>query len=176
MLFKSLWEKDMRKTPVLLVTLFLLLQSHSFASDKIPEIPVSKQSGTSFEKDINLKKTVFSFLYYESCDSSKDRNYKGMYGLLSRHYLSENFPHVNSALEYEQDMKDNDETYHLVYLMVENVIYINKDKVKIKVKFESGNEGVLQIMEEDIFFILENGLWKYEGLDIESSKVIETIE
>ncbi|NLD37202.1 MAG: hypothetical protein GX654_10065 [Desulfatiglans sp.] len=166
----------MRKTILLLVTIFLLIQSHSFAADKIPEIPVSKQSGISFEKDINLKKTVLNFLYYESCDSSKERDYKGMYGLLSRNYLSENFPHVNSALEYDKEMKDINEIYHLVYLMVENVVFIKKDKVKIKVKFESGDEGVLQIMEEDIFFILENGLWKYEGVDIESSKVIETIE
>jgi hypothetical protein len=172
----------MNKIILLLISILLLFLSFSYASRaqlnkglKIPEYPVSKQSKAVFEKDINLKNSVFKFLYYDSCDSSKARDYKGMYTMLSRSYLK-NFPNVKTAIEYENYMESHDEIYHLVYLMVENVEYTQKDRVKIKVKFESGNEGVLQIMEEEIFFKIENGLWKYDGSAVGSLKVIETLE
>jgi hypothetical protein len=172
----------MNKT-ILLFIIFLLFQTLSYAAQetrnneiKIPDFPASKQSKAAFEKDINLKNSVFKFLYYDSCDRSKKRDYKGMYGMLSRSYLSENFPNIKSALDYEKDMEGRDETYHLVYLMVESVKYTQPDKAKIKVKFESGNEGVLEIMEEENFFILENGVWKYEGLDLQSLKTLQTLE
>ena len=58
----------MNKTILLLAVIFLLFPSLSYAAKeqasnelKIPEYPVSKQSKSAFEKDINLKNSVFSF-------------------------------------------------------------------------------------------------------------------
>jgi hypothetical protein len=177
------WEKEMNKTILLFAFIFILFPSLPYAAQeqlnnelKIPEYPASKQSKAAFEKDINLKKSVFIFFYYDSCDGSKGRDYKGMYAMLSKSYLSKNFPNIKSALDYEKDMERSDETYHLVYLMVENVKYTQNDKAKIKVKFESGNEGALEIMEKEIFFTIENGLWKYDGSDLQSLKALKTSE
>lgn len=173
----------MNKTILFFASIFLFFPSLFYAAQeqsnnklKIPEYPISKQSKAAFEKDKNLRNSVFKFLHYDSCDSSKKRNYKGMYAILSQSYLSKNFPNIKSALDYEKDMERSDETYHLVYLMVENVKYTQNDKAKIKVKFESGNEGVLKIMEKEMFFTIENGLWKYDGSDLRSLKVLETLK
>ena len=97
-----------------------------------------------------------------------------MYNLLSDEYLSKYFPKIKSAKEYETDMEKHSEIYHTVYLMIENIEHIKNDEVKIKLLVESGNEGVLQKLEEFIFFKKEKSSWKYNGTDAQSMKILET--
>ncbi|MFC1824451.1 hypothetical protein ACFL9T_17210 [Thermodesulfobacteriota bacterium] len=166
--------------PLICMIMFLPLFSHAAQDQlkeesKIPEFPVSEQSRAVFEKDTILKNSVFKFLYYDSCGKGKARDYKGSYTMLSKDYLSKHFPKIKSAAEYEKDMENSDEIYHHVILMIERVDYIKNDMAKIKLQFEAGNEGVLQKMEAVIFFVKEQGIWKYHGINVSSLKVLETL-
>ncbi len=138
--------------------------------------PISEKCNSSLNKDPNLKSALFKWLYYTSCGKGKPQDYRNMYLMLSQEYLGKYFPNIKSAPAYEQEMENHSEIYHTVYLLVEDVEYIKNDIVKVKLLFESGNEGVLQKMEEVIFFKKEKGSWKYNDIDVDSLKVIETIE
>ena len=73
-------------------------------------------------------------------------------------------------------MIDRSEIYHLIYLSIDRINFVKKSEVEIKFTFESGNEGVLDKMEEIIYFKLENQNWMYNGFNPQSLKVIETIK
>ncbi len=142
----------------------------------MPRITVSEQSKNILEEQQALRTNIIKFLYYDSLGHGKDRDYRGMYSLLSQKYLSENFPDVKSADEYVDDMENYDEIYHHVYLLIERIDFVQKDIAKIKLQLETASEGDLQIMEEEIFFRNEGGSWKYDGIDLESLKTIKMLE
>jgi len=173
-----------------IVTFLLLLPSLAISAQKnsgdkatkskfdISKIkyPISEKCKAILKDDLSLRSALFKWLYYTSCGKGKSQDYQNMYFMLSQEYLGKYFPHIKSAPAYEKEMEDRSEIYHTVYLLVEDVEYIKNDIVKIKLIFESGNEGVLQKMEKIIFFKKEKGSWKYNGIDVDSLKVIETIE
>lgn len=75
--------------------------------------------------NLSLKANLLMFLHYDSCGNSKARDYKGMYALFSKKYLTA-FSNIQSAEEYEKRMLDSSEIYHTVYLLIKHVEFIKK--------------------------------------------------
>ena len=155
-------------------TSFLILFcSVAFAQQEIILADTAKQI---LNNNPSLQTALYQYLDYSSCMSQKPENYLKLYSILSKEYLNKQFPNIKTAQEYKTHMIDRSEIYHLIYLSIDRINFVKKSEVEIKFTFESGNEGVLDKMEEIIYFKLENQNWMYNGFNPQSLKVIETIK
>ncbi|MBN2570469.1 MAG: hypothetical protein JXB42_13665 [Deltaproteobacteria bacterium] len=124
--------KLLKMTICSLIPLFIVFSVLSANSQEeqdigslLPRISISEQGKNLLNMNLSLKANLLMFLHYDSCGNSKARDYKGMYALFSKKYLTA-FSNIQSAEEYEKRMLDSSEIYHTVYLLIKHVEFIKK--------------------------------------------------
>ncbi|MFC1501440.1 hypothetical protein ACFL58_03200 [Elusimicrobiota bacterium] len=132
--------------------------------DKASLPNIKKLKGIDLIKDEKLKKQVIEYLTFEAV-----KDYQNIYKYLSVEYLKQYFPGVKNSGDYKNAMSDST-VMEIYYLEVLSCTRLSENKYKIKVEYETLEEGSLLRNRNSYYFILENGVWKYDGLEFNDFK------